>query len=418
MKLVQLDGHKAVLCRSRMNPSLGRLLKITHGDFLVRWRGSAASRALVECHSAPVSSGPGAFAMGKPAAQALVAGRFGLGWPLAVLATLGTPSSPKAPEPDVPLTCVLCDGSLAPSPATLSLEEALARGGAVAADNAAEIARLEQRWHAGEFGPPGSRAADRAAHRLARSRLKNYYAFLLPLADAREVRAVEPAVVAELSGRFFESGLFPTVRLRQLRVGRGRVCARYDLAGAAEEGVTVLGGRRLRYRVTELKVAGTRRRMLGIDWNSAGVGSVEVLLAGHFGFRLEHRQVADLQGGYDLLLALDVSGSWVRRFGTHRATGLAFWVSSPALDPAGDAPALRAGSAIYLPGLRLRLPVLPDPNLGDLRLLAPPQPFLPVEVVRGEALPAWLPLDRQAGLADWSGLGEIPPAVRELFPDR
>jgi hypothetical protein len=103
--------------------------------------------------------------------------------------------------------------------------------------------------------------------------------------------------VAELSTRFCESVIVPPPRLRELRVGAGRVCARYDLGAEAErEAWAVVGGRRLRYRLRDLEIGDRRRRVLSLDWRSAAEGAVEILLAEHYAFRFEYRTVEDAGG--------------------------------------------------------------------------------------------------------------------------
>jgi hypothetical protein len=296
-------------------------------------------------------------------------------------------------------------------------EEALARVGAIAAANRAEIGQLDARWRAGEFGPPGSREAKDAVRRLALSRLKNWYSFMVSLSSEDEVRALEGATIEQISSRYADSTVFPAPRLRHVLVGRGWVCGRYDLGGPDEEGATVLGGRRSRYSVREITVDGHSRRLLAFEWSSSGVGRLDILLAEHYGFRLERRTLTDGEGPYDLYLARNVSGAWVRRFGVHRPAGFAFWATSRAEEGARDGSGLRVGAVLYLPHLRLRLPLLPDIGLDDLRILDPPVPLLPVEEVRRGNLPEWLPGVGAADLADWDHIGSPPPALATLFPD-
>jgi hypothetical protein len=285
---------------------------------------------------------------------------------------------------------------------------------ALAAQNLAVVRRIDALLRSGALGAPGSGEAQRRAHRLARISLRNWYSFVEPFASDRgRVREAGPAAIAVLGG-FCESGVFPAPRLRQLRMGRGRVCVRYDLGGPAEHGTTLMGGKRLGYRVADSTVDGMRQRLLSLEWRSASSGAVDILLAEHYCFRLEHQQIEDDSGAYELFVMADVSGAWLRRMGTHRPGAFAFWSTRP---PGSGLPALpRIGSALHIPGLKFRLPVVPDINLDDLRQLALPLPFLAVEDLR--RLPAWLALDGDGELADWAGLGPTPAAVRTRFGDR
>jgi hypothetical protein len=195
------------------------------------------------------------------------------------------------------------------------------------------------------------------------------------------------------------------------------VCARYDLGGSDEEGWTVLGGRRLRYRVGDRKAGGSVRRMLGLEWSSTGMGKVEVLVEEHYGFRRTDTRLAHDDGSHsDLLLALDLTGAWVSRYGVHRVTGFAFWATRPRETAPHLPPSPRVGSAIHLPGLVFALPVLPDIDLDDVRLLGLPMPFVEAEDLRRGALPSWLPSDGELGLEAWTSEGPLPPGLRAHFP--
>jgi hypothetical protein len=359
------------------------------------------------CRSTPAAVGRPVLVLAVVTA-ALAPARPGEGDPSAAAAT------PLAVESEGASECPLHSLSLSAVP-TVPTREALARVDAIASANTAEIERLDARWRAGEFGPPRSREADDAVRRLARVRLRNWYSFVLSFSGDDEVRALEAATIEQISNRYSDSIVFPAPRLRAVLAGRGWICARYDLGGSDEEGTTVLGGRQTRYSVKKARVGGHERRVLAVDWRSASVGKVEILFADRYGFRLQRRELSDEQGPYDLFLALDVFGAWVHHFGIHRPAAFAFWAAHPARGTR-DVSDLRVGSALYIPHLRLRLPLLPDIGLNDLRVLDPPVPLLPVEdLVRG-ALPEWLPTDG-VDLADWTRVGHPPAAVRDLFPD-
>jgi hypothetical protein len=320
-----------------------------------------------------------------------------------------------AVEPEAAAPCPLLSLSPSAVPAAPT-QEVLARVEAIAAENTAEIRRLDARWRAGEFGPPGSREAHDAVRRLARVRLKNWYSFVLSFSGDDEVRELDAVTMEQISARYCDSTVFPTPRLRALLAGRGWVCAHYDLGNPDEEGTTVLGGKHTRYSVKKARVDGFDSPVLAVRWRSPGVGNVEILFADRYGFRLQRRRDVDEHGPYELFVALDVFGAWVRHFGVHRPAAFAFWAAHPE-EGAGPVSDLRVGSALHVPHLRLRLPLLPDIGLNDLRVLDPPLPLLRVEDILGRALPEWLPPGRDADLADWTKVGDTPPSVRELFPD-
>ncbi|HEX9189928.1 MAG TPA: lysylphosphatidylglycerol synthase transmembrane domain-containing protein [Vicinamibacteria bacterium] len=321
-------------------------------------------------------------------------------------------------EQTTPASCPLCDYG-APGPTPLPRERVEAAAGVLAAQNRRAIDHIGALLRAGRLGPPEGREAQRRAQLMARLALANWYSFLLPLVgDPERVWAVRPEALEPVVTRYCEATVIPLPRLRELRLGRGRVCARYDLGGPAEEGCTVLGGRRLRYRVRDVAVPGGHRRLLGLDWGSVGTGRVEALVGEHYAFRLERTQVTDEAGRRcELFLALELSGGWVRRFGVHRPAAFAFWATRPASGAPEVPPAPQVGSAIYLPGLRLRLPIVPDIDFDDVRVLALPMPFLDAEDLRRGDLPSWLPAHGDLGLDGWTSLGPVPSALRRYFPN-
>jgi hypothetical protein len=76
------------------------------------------------------------------------------------------------------------------------------------------------------------------------------------------------------------------------------------------------------------------------------------------------------------------------------------------------------GVRIYIPGLRLRLPLfLPDFNFDDLREIELPLPILEIDYLKNGKRPSWLGRDDHLGFKDWKGHGPVPPALRVRFPD-
>jgi uncharacterized protein (TIRG00374 family) len=313
--------------------------------------------------------------------------------------------------------CPLC-GPGAPPTTPLLGPEVEAAAAALAERNRRELERIGALLRDGQLGPPESPEARSRAQLLARLALANWYSFLLPqVTDTDRVWTVRTAALASVVARYCEAVVVPLPRLRELRLGRGHVCARYDLGGSDEEGWTVLGGRRLRYRVGDRKAGGTVRRMLGLDWSSTGMGKVEVLVEEHYGFRRTDTRLAHEDGShFDLFLALDLTGAWVSRYGVHRVGGFAFWASRPMEAPPYLPATPRVGSAIYLPGLVFALPILPDIDLDDVRVLGLPMPFLDVDDLRMRALPSWLPSDGELGLDAWTSEGPPPPHLHAHFP--
>jgi len=314
------------------------------------------------------------------------------------------------------LTCKLCSNPT--EVVHLSQVDLMGRAEQMAAHNMATIGRIDRDLKAGAFGPPSSARARQHANVVARLSLQNWYAFLFPLAiDSARVYVIDREAVAAVGSRYAEPGIFPAAHLKELRLGRGGVCARYDLA-RNDEGWTVMGGRGHRFRVRSRRIQGVSRRVLEIEWASAAAGKSKVVLAETYSFRVA---VVEAPGEVPtrVFFAYDIRGTWIRKAGLHRPTGFAFWTSSP--DALGRPAAGHAiGSAIYIPDLKLRLPLfLPDFGLNDLRHLGLPLPFLEARRIENGELPAWLVSGgREHEIVTWDGAGPVPVAISARFPDR
>jgi len=313
-----------------------------------------------------------------------------------------------------------CEIFSEPPAALVHLTEAdlMDRAAQVALRNLAVIERIDRDLKAGTFGPPASTEARRQANVVARLSLQNWYAFLFPLAtDPVRVYVIDRAGLAAVGARYCEPGVFPTAHLRELRIGRGGACARYDLT-EDDEGWTIMGGRAHRFRVRSRKIDGQRRRVVELDWVSAAAGKSRVVLAETYSFRVD---VVDEPGSVPtrVFLVYDIRGSWIRKAGLHRPTGFAFWTTSLSQD-GRPLPGHAVGSALYIPALKLRLPLfLPDFDLNDLRLLGLPLPFVEARRFQNGELPAWLvSAGRKGAAVTWDGAGAIPATVTARFPNR
>ena len=362
----------------------------------------------------------------------------------AVARPAGAEPSAEPPGLEPAATCALCAGELPVpvvplSPAWL---DSLARSHSDY--NVAQIARIDSLLRAGHFGTPGSPNAKRQAHLLARLTLVNAYRDLVRLAcDSTCVHEADEATFRDLDKRYSDVSLFPAVRLKRVRLGLGHVCMRYAVEEKGE-GEAIQGGTHLRWSIKDTEVAGAKRRVLSIDLPTGLDVVVEVLLAPHHSFDVQYLRVDGPPAPYEWFVVHDIRGGWLRKWGTHAPQAYMFWVSAfPAavetlsaaaetlsaagVDPPATAPAppvkLPAtplvGVRIYIPGLRLKLPIfIPDINFDDLREIELPQPILDMEYLRQRRQPAWLGTAPGLGFRDWKGYGPVPPGVRERFPDR
>jgi hypothetical protein len=271
-------------------------------------------------------------------------------------------------------------------------------------------------FESGCFGPPAGDDARNTAHLLARLTTLNAYAYIARFAtDSTHVyEAREPALVHAFSS-FSGPGQYPITRLRRARMGLGRICLQYDLRADLDT-LATLGERPVRVRVRNADIDGRSRRVLSMMLPTGLDDEVEVLLAEHYTASVSHWRSPGPPAPYELFLIEDIDGFWLRKWGTHRPRALAFWVS-PRLAARCALPATPlVGLRVYVPQLKLRLPLLPDVAFDDLREMDLPQPILRLEYLRG-AHPGWMQA-RSNGLDGWRGYGGLPEELRRRFPDQ
>jgi hypothetical protein len=249
--------------------------------------------------------------------------------------------------------------------------------------------------------------------------LLNCYRYLMYwAADTTCVYEASESTLVDAFQRYSDPSLFSIARLQRLRLGLGRVCLRYDLSQPGE-GISILGGKHLRWRIKDEKLSGKKRRVLSLDLPTGAEKMVEVLLAEHYSCIADHTVGDDQSTPYETYIVHDIQGGWLRKGGTHRPTAFMFWVGSQTPERCELPQNPLLGVRIYVPRLRIKLPfILPDINLDDLREVELPQAMLEMSYLQGRSYPAWLETDSEFGFTEWKGYGEVPAAIRERFPDR
>ena len=314
--------------------------------------------------------------------------------------------------------CPLCrvDPAIAVVPLLESDVDAL--GAALARGNERALARCDSLYRAGRFGSPGTSDARRDAQLFARLVTRNAYSYIADLAtDSTIVHEADEAALTRAFNTYSDPGLYPITRLRRARMGFGHLCLQYDLRGSLDT-LTTLGGRRVRVRIREVELEGSRRRMLSMTLPTGLDQLVEVLMPAHYMCRVERLASEGSEGSegpWEAIILEDIQGMYLRKWGTHGPRAVMFWTTPDAahLDALPAEP--RLGVRIYVPDLRLDVPFLPDVGFDDLREIDLPQPLMRLGSL-GMPPPEWLAI-RPNGFDGWTGFGPVPAALRERFPD-
>jgi hypothetical protein len=342
--------------------------------------------------------------------------------------------------------------------------------------NIKQIDRIDSLYRAGHFGTVGDDKSLERAHLLARLTVVNAYRDLARLAcDQNRVYEADEKTLEAFVARYSDVLLFSAMRLERVRMGLGHVCMWYNLDDKVE-GRSWHGGKCLRWRVKDDKVAGEKRRVLSIDVPTGVHETVEAILLSHHHFKVEYQRIDGPPAPYEWFLVYDIEGAWIRKWGTHKPTAYMFWVTSPfgtgavgsplvavtssashrgsadivfadadgtgATEGSGSPargleaglepdfaigvemplelpPVPMVGIRMYIKGLRFKLPsFLPDINLDDLREIELAMPILDMRYLKETRQPAWLGRDADCTFAEWKGFGDVPPDIRERFPDR
>jgi len=363
-----------------------------------------------------------------------------IGFRAALLLTLTGTTPPLAGaggSPDDP--CPLCRQDPGVPIVRLTAADLDSVAGAHAAFNETQLALINALLEAGAWGASGEPAAQRTARLFALLSLSTTYRDLGRWALAMDrIYELEGSALAGTCARYTDGSLFLGPRLSRVRIGCGRACVRYALEEPGE-GESSHGGRRLRWKVRDARIEGKTRRVLDVTMSNGQDGEVRFLFSSHYTMAVSYERFPG-PSPFEWFLVHDIEGAWIRKWGNHRPTAFMLWRST--LSPnrtAGTRPAPFAPAAfpppelegvpelpaepllgvrVYVPDLRLRLPLLPDVHVEDLREAEVIMPILDLDYLRRGDQPPWLELNTRFGFRNWQGLGAVPPEIRERFPDR
>jgi hypothetical protein len=327
-------------------------------------------------------------------------------------------SNPAPPELISPPACDLC-AIADPGVPVVRLTAADTRriGAAYSDTNVTRLAWIDSLYRAGNFGNPKKDVARQQAHIYARLFLLNSYAYMIRFATDRDtVWESDGEAMAPAFATFSDPGVVPLAKLKRARMGLGRMCADYDLSEKLRSEISI-GGRRAGIRIDDVRIQGRTVRALIMDLPTSLHSMVEVWITEHVCIDVEHFVSPGPPAPYEAYILDNMRGLWVHRAGIHRPEAFVFWVTPRASlgDRVPDRPLV--GARIYVPHLRLRLPIIPDIGFEDLREVDLPQPILKLEYLQQGQHPNWLATQSRRGFKKWDNIGPLPPELRRRFPD-
>jgi hypothetical protein len=327
-------------------------------------------------------------------------------------------SNPVDPRELIPPPCPLCAADPGAPVRVLSLADAQAIGASYSDSNIVRLAYVDSLFRAGQFGPPDSGKARRQAHLLARLLTLNSYSYMIHYGtDPKQVWQASEQTLKSAFDSYSDPGIVPLVRLARARMGLGHMCAHYDLSEKMRSETTI-GDLHLSVRIDDVNIEGQNVRALIMDLPTSLNDVVEVWMTEHVSMDVSHVVSPGPPAPYEAFIVDKMRGLWVHKAGMHRPEAFVFWVTPR--DPRRTSiPAMPlVGARIYVPQLELRLPsILPDISFEDLREVDLPQPILALAYLRAGKAPAWLHPAHLRGFDGWEGVGPLPDAIRQRFPD-
>jgi hypothetical protein len=326
------------------------------------------------------------------------------------------PATDPALDP-VPPPCRLDDLDPSVPVRIFSVAEVAQIGARYAETNSARLLRIDSLLAAGAWGHPASGAARRTAHLMARLLTLNAYSYMTRYgADPDTVWQADESTLRPAFATFSDPGIVPLARLSRARMGLGAMCARYDLSETLRT-TTVIGGRKFEVRIQDVSIHGRPTRVLRMDFPTSLHDVIEIWLCEHVCMDVTSMVSEGPPAPYEAQIIDHMRGLWVRKAGLHRPEAFVFYVT-PRDSRRSEPPQLPlAGARIYVPRLKLRLPIIPDIGFEDLREVDLPQPILELEYLQEARQPRWLETAARRGFKHWDGVGPLPPALRARFPD-
>ncbi len=284
--------------------------------------------------------------------------------------------------------------------------------------NLATIARADSLRAAGAFGPPAEKSSGREAARYLKFHALTSMDFISYLSEQEEIAwESNEREIGPFYRHYANPGIYPVWGLQRVLLGGGAFCMEFRIASKLDDR-RMLGIRPVRLRADKVKVGDDKRRAWSLEMETSEDGKAHYLFCDRYAGRMRQTLIEEDGESLKVIVLEDLEGFYVRKWGTHKCTGIVLWRSVVAADgrPPEDA---RIGGAAYFPGLKLNLPgPIPDVHLNDLRAFPGFQPLIAADIYAQAEFPEWLSVDEQGIFSEWNSEGEMPQFVRDWFPDR
>jgi hypothetical protein len=289
-------------------------------------------------------------------------------------------------------------------------------GRSLSRHNIALWARTDSLYRAGCFGRPGSGPARGRARTHFLLRAWSGLDYLAQLAgDGRFLRADERSLEGPFGARYANTAIYPLRFLREAVVGPRGFRMEYEILGEVDERMPV-GGSPVRVRTDRVRLGdGASVPGLSLEILSQLHKRAEMLFTERFCGRVTTETLIDDGDTLEVISMTDIEGMYARKAGTHGVAAVSVWRSRVVGDRDPRRP--RIGACAYFPRIQLRLSLLPDLGLDDLRDFDVPQPVVAVSWADPGPRREWLRVLPGALFTPWGAQGPRPRVLRERYPD-
>lgn len=215
---------------------------------------------------------------------------------------------------------------------------------------------------------------------------------------------------------FANPGIYPIWGLKRARLGGGAFCLEFDVVESVKE-KRMIGLRPVKLEAYLVEVDPNQRQPAwSLEMPTLEHGTTRYLFCDRYTSQVRRSIVEENGVALEVLILDGIEGLYVEKHGLHKCTGLVFWrslVSEEYWPPEAD----YLGAAAYFPDLKLKLAMLPDIGLNDLREFGAFQPLLSAADCTAAGKPDWLRLTDAGQIENWNNEGPIPEVIRVWFPD-